>query len=104
MTYITELTNNNNLSSPTVSLPSTFADDSSEKCKDVYDNRKQKSVLENSDNLFLKKMKELDNRIVDSLEEKNKTICEMSSFCNSLVPVLQRLPIKKARLAKRLPN
>ena len=45
-------------------------------------------------------MKDLDNRIVDSLEEKNKTICEMSSFCNSLIHVLQGLPIKKARLAK----
>ena len=45
-------------------------------------------------------MKELDNCIVNSLEEKNKTICEMFSFCNSLVSVLQGLPIKKARLAK----
>ena len=45
-------------------------------------------------------MKEVDNRIVDSLEEKNNTICEMSSFCNSLAPVLQGLPIKKARPAK----
>ncbi|XP_065641180.1 uncharacterized protein LOC124815057 [Hydra vulgaris] len=85
---------------PIISQLSIPADDSSEKCKDVRINKKQKSVIEKSDNFFLKQMKDLDNRLIDSLEEKNKTVCEMSAFCNSLNPVLQGLPIKKARLAK----
>ena len=57
---------------PTISHPFTPADDSSEKCIDIRVNKKRKSVIEKSDNFFLKQMKDLDNRIVDSLEEKIK--------------------------------
>ena len=55
------------------------------------------------DALFLQQMKEFDNRIIYSIEEKNKVVqvCEETSFCNSLlIPALQGFSVKKKRLVK----
>ena len=50
------------------------------------------------DSRFLAQLKSLDDRVLNSFE-KNE-VCEMTSFCNSLIPRMKGLPPRKRSLAR----
>ena len=57
----------------------------------------------NSDAIFLQQMKEFDDKIIKTMEEKteeSREDCEDDLFCKSLVPILRGLPLRKKRFAK----
>ena len=64
--------------------------------------RSSSKTRSDDSDVFLQQMKEFDNRIINSIEEKKEVVqvCEETSFCNSLIPVLQGFSVKKKRLAK----
>lgn len=89
------------------SPPSACSSDTSSEPSEARKCSKRKSsdasTYGNSEVVFLKQMKLLDDRIIESLDGKSaesSEICEDTSFCQSLIPVLKGLPLKKKRLAK----
>ena len=64
--------------------------------KEEVDWSKTRRLSDDCDALFSQQMKEFDNRIINSTEEKYVIqVCEETSFCNSLIPVLQGFSVKK---------
>ncbi len=59
--------------------------------------KRKPSAEQNNDDEFFKRMSLLDEKVISSM---NETKCEATSFCQSLVPVLQSFDKKTLRKAK----